>query len=100
MQTQSWNTISVRDFLRDYKTTFNKVATSGSPVVVTTRQKPKVAVVDLITLGKLQKASRPNTAQALLELAREGERIAKKYKVNYPKDLSTNHDKYAWGSYG
>lgn len=97
MHMQGLTMISIRNFLRDYRATMGKVAASGFPVVVTNRQTPQVAVVDLKSLAKLQKIDAPNTATALLELAKEGERISKKYKMKYPKDLSINHNKYAWG---
>ncbi len=99
MQTQNLMTISVRDFLRDYKATVGNVIASGFPVVVTNRQTPQVAVVDLKSLDRLQKANQPNTAQALLELAKRGEEISRKFKIKGPKDLSVNHDKYTWGPY-
>ena len=97
MQTQNIITVSVRDFLRDYKAIVDKVVATGFPIVIANRQKPQVAVVDLKSLDVLQKANQPDTARALLELAKEGERISKKYKTKYPRDLSINHDKYVWG---
>lgn len=99
MNMQNLTTISVRDFIRDYKNTMNNVITNGFPVVITHRQTPQVAMVDLKSLDKLQEINAPNTANALLELAKEGAKLAKRYKTKYPRDISTNHDKYAWGTY-
>lgn len=99
MQFQGLTTISTRDFLRDYKATMNGVAKSGFPVVVTSRQKPKVAIVDLAVLQIMKRQEALQKTRNLLEMGKEAERISKKYKIKGPKDLSINHDKYTWGPY-
>lgn len=47
-----------------------------------------------LKVGYSQKSS---SAQALLDMAKEAERIAEKFNIKGPKDLSENHDYYTWG---
>lgn len=99
MQTQNLTMISVRDFLRDYKTTVDNVVASGFPVVITNRQTPQVAIVGIKTLELLERENALQKTRNLLEMAKEAEVLSKKYKIKGPKDLSINHDKYTWGPY-
>ncbi len=57
------------------------------------KNEPQFAIVSIKTLEKLQQATGKNSAQKLLQLAAWGE----KQNLDLPNDLSTNHDKYAWG---
>jgi len=99
MQIPGLTTISVRDFIRDYKTTMNNVVASGFPVVITNRQTPQVAIVNMRTLQETENRIALEKTRNLLEMAKEAERISKKYNIKGPKDLSINHDKYTWGPY-
>ena len=99
MQTQNLTTISVRNFLRDYKAIMARVIASGSPIVVTSRRRPHVAIVSMKTLQEDRNRTALEKTRNLLVMAREAEVLVKKYKIKYPKDLSVNHDKYAWGPY-
>lgn len=99
MQTLGLTTISVRDFIRDYRATMNNVVASGFPVVITNRQTPQVAIVSMKTLQETENKIALDKTRNLLEMAKEAERVARKYNIKGPKDLSTNHDKYTWGPY-
>lgn len=63
-------------------------------------QKKSKSEVIREALEKGLKATRPqksSSAKALLEMALEAEKIAKKFNIKGPKDLSENHDYYTWG---
>ena len=99
MQTQGLTTISVRDFLRDYKATVDKIAVSGLPVVITNRRTPQVAIISMKTFQEAEDKTALEKTRNLLKMAKEAEVLAKKYKIKGPRDLSVNHDKYTWGPY-
>lgn len=97
MQIQGLTTISVRDFLRGYKATMAKVVASGLPTVVTSRQKPRVAVIDMNSLTKLRDGEELKYTRNFIQMGEEARKINQKYKITGPKDLSANLDKYTWG---
>lgn len=96
MDTQNLMTVSARDLARDQKGIFEDVMRYERPIVVTNRDVPQVALISMKSFEFLKQAQRPNTAKALLELAKRGEEITRKYKIKGPTDLSKNFDKYAW----
>lgn len=97
MDTTNLMTVSARNLARDQKNIFRDVMLYERPIVVTNRNVPQVALISMKSFEFLKQAQRPNTAKALLRLAEEGKKLAKKYKDKYPVDLSKNFDKYAWG---
>lgn len=99
MRMQVLTTISVRDFLRDYKAAMSKVVSSGHPIVITNRQKPQVAIVNVKDLQGIEDKTALEKTKNLLEMAKEAEVLARKYEIKGPKNLSINHDKYTWGPY-
>lgn len=89
------NNITARDILRNYKQVFDKVKNTKQPAVVMSQKEPQVAIVSLDDLEKLQKLRYQNSAKALLDVAKKVNKLLKDEKL--PKDLSENHDYYAWG---
>lgn len=90
------NIIPARNLQRSYKSIIEKVKTKKQRVVLTTNNKPQAAIVSLEDLKKLEDLKVKNSAQALLDLATKAQEILKDEKL--PKDLSENHDYYAWGA--
>ncbi|TSC88730.1 MAG: Uncharacterized protein G01um10145_756 [Microgenomates group bacterium Gr01-1014_5] len=64
-------------------------------IAVNAQQKSKAEIIrNAIAKGlSVSQEQDKNDAQILLDLAK----IAKKYKVSGPRDLSVNHDYYLWG---
>src|SRR5260221_3006713 len=84
-------TISARDMLRNYKGVAKRVQKTGEPIIVTSQKKPQVAIVNVEDLEVLEEAKGRRSTQAFLQLVG----IVPKGS-GLPKDLSRNHDKYAW----
>ncbi len=84
-------TISARDMLRNYKGVAHRVQTTGEPVIVTSQKKPQVAIVNVRDMEVLKEARGRRSTQATLSLVGL---IPK--GSGLPRDLSKNHDKYAW----
>lgn len=90
MDIMNLTTVTIRDVLRGHKEIFKKVA--KSPVIITQRNKPEVAIINLNDLEILQKQKELMYTQNLINLADE----SNKYNVHGPNDLSVNHDNYMW----
>jgi PHD/YefM family antitoxin component YafN of YafNO toxin-antitoxin module len=76
---------------RNYKQIFQKVKTKGTRVIVMNDKTPEVVIVNLRDFETLKQTEKKTGAQTLLSLAG----IFPK-NSGLPKDLSTNHDAYAW----
>jgi prevent-host-death family protein len=86
------NTINGRQIQRGYSKIFDEVMRTKEPVIITSKNKPMVAIISLDDLDELRQARYRTSAQRLLNLA-EG---AKEFKSEAPTDLAKNHDKYTW----
>ncbi len=85
------HTISIRDMLRNHKAVIEQVQKTSQPTVVISQKKPQVALINVKDLELLQEAKGRKSTQATLKLIGL---IPK--GSGLPKDLSKNHDKYAW----
>lgn len=79
--------ITTRDFLRQQKVIFQKIKTTKRPAIVVKQKRPQVAIVNLQDLDSLKGLK---FTKALLDIAHNA------LKINGPKDLSKNLNKYAW----
>ena len=87
--------VSARDMQRNYRDIVERVRQTGQPALLMSQKQPQAAIVRLGDLEKLSQARRKNSAQALLELAREVQELLKDETL--PADLSQKHDYYLWG---
>lgn len=86
--------IPAREIIRQYKKVFAQVTQTNEPVIVAPSNGPKVAIVSMETLEKLQQLAYQSSGQALLALAQKVRTLLK--DANLPADLSEKHDKYLW----
>ena len=86
------NFTNIRDIQRNYKKIGEEVNRTDKPLVVMSKNQPQFVVVSLKTLDRLQENETRNSAQKLLDIAAQ----VRKLGIKGPKDLSQNHNKYAW----
>lgn len=86
--------IPARAIVRQYKKVFEQVAATNTPVIVAPTHGPKVAIVSLATLEKLQHLTHQTSAQTLLTLAKKARTLLN--EAHLPPDLSAQHDTYLW----
>ena|SRR3989344_3688703 len=89
-------TIPARNLQKSYRSIIQSVKAKKGPVILTTQNKPQAALVSLEDLKKLQELKSKNSARALMEVVEKAHELLKDEKL--PKDLSINHDYYAWGA--
>lgn len=85
------NFTTIQQVRRNYKKVIEEVNATNTPTIVISNNQPQFAIVSIEMIKKMQ--VRPGGAEGLLELAK----LAEKYHIKGPKDLSSNHDKYIWG---
>jgi hypothetical protein len=86
--------IPARKVVRQYKKVFAQVTQTNEPVIVAASNGPKVAIVSMETLEKLQQLSYQSSAKALLTLSQQARALLK--DSDLPADLSEKHDEYLW----
>ncbi|MBI2028645.1 MAG: type II toxin-antitoxin system Phd/YefM family antitoxin [Candidatus Levybacteria bacterium] len=83
--------ITTRQILRSYKEIFERVKKTKEPLIVVSKKKPQVAIVNLDDLEELKKLKNKRSTKALLDLAGL---IPK--GSGLPSDLSEKHNEYTW----
>jgi hypothetical protein len=86
--------IPARAVIRHYKQVFAQVTETNTPVIVAPSIGPKVAIISLETLEKLQQLTYKASAQTLLTLAQQARTLLN--ETDLPADLSHQHDRYLW----
>jgi len=84
---------NIRDIQRNYKRVGEEVNKTDKPLIVMSKNQPQFVIVSLKTFDKIQQLDSQNSASRLLAIAR----WAEENHIKGPKDLSENHNKYAWG---
>lgn len=86
------NFTNIRDIQRNYKKVSKEINETDKPLIVMSKNQPQFVVVSLKTLDRLQENESQDSAQKLLDVVA----WAKKEGIKGPKDLSQNHNEYAW----
>ncbi len=89
-------TVNIRDLSRSPKKIFDEIKKTKQPRQVVSQKEPQAVIVSLEAFKDFEelknKQRQQGSALALLKIAQMAEQL----KVNGPKDLSTNLDKYTW----
>lgn len=86
-------TIPARNLQKSYKAIIEAVKTNKQPMVLTSKNKPQVAIVSLQDLERIQKSKAVAASLEILKLAEESREELK----NLPADLRLKADEILYG---
>lgn len=92
---KDYKTITIRDFIRNYKKAIVLVKESNEPVVVTNMDKPEIAIISIKKLQDIEEEKKRNSTKTLLRLAEQVRPLLRDQGL--PTDLSSRLDYYTWG---
>jgi len=87
------NTIPARNLQKSYKAIIEAVKTNKQPMVLTSKNKPQVAIVSLQDLERIQKSKAIAASLEILKLAEDSREELK----NLPADLRLKADEILYG---
>lgn len=86
--------VSASDIQKNYKDVLERVKNTRQPALLMSQKEPQAVIVSLEDFAKLQEWRRKNSAQNLLDWAKEVQELLKDEKL--PADLASRHDYYLW----
>lgn len=81
--------VSVEEMIRNYRFIFDKVKSTGKPIIVLRRNRPDVALINIDWLEQTERKLKQFEEENMIKIVNEGRKEWKKGKVKVMKSIST-----------
>lgn len=81
--------VSVEEMIRNYRFIFDKVKSTGKPIIILRRNRPDVALINIDWLEKTERKLKQFEEENMIKIVNEGRKEWKKGKVKVMKSIST-----------